>query len=86
MLDLPAILKQAEAGISAMESCPSTTEDLHLTAEGYAYIGNLRANAILLVAALEEARALLQRWCCAEGGAKQEQLFEETVVALGESG
>ena len=35
--------------------------------------------------ALEEAQALLQRWRYAEGGAEQERLFEETLVALGES-
>ena len=43
------------------------------------------AEKAVLVEALEEAQALLQRWCYAEGGAEQERLFEETLVALGES-
>ena len=60
MLDLPKIKKLCEAGIPAMVSCPSTTEDLHLTAEGYAYIGRLRTSIFQLVEELEEAQATLK--------------------------
>ncbi len=47
--------ERCEAGVPAMVSCPSTTEALHLTAEGYAYVGQLRADCY---AALERIREL----------------------------
>ncbi|MCH7553386.1 MAG: hypothetical protein IIC82_05275 [Chloroflexi bacterium] len=54
--DLAAIRKRYEAGIPGMVSCPATSEDLHLTAEGYAYIGHLRTDLPAVVEALEEAQ------------------------------
>ena len=59
MLGIPAIKAQAEARVPTMVGCPSTSEALHLTAEGYAYIGDLRTNVLLLVEALEEAQVLI---------------------------
>ena len=61
MLDLPAIKKRCEAGIPAMVSCPSTTEALHLTAEGYAYVGRLRTLVPQLVEELAEVQGKLAR-------------------------
>ena len=49
------------------------------------FFAHARADLLAALEALEEAQALLQRWRYAEGGAEQEKLFEETMVALGES-
>jgi hypothetical protein len=100
MPDLDTIKKQAEAATPEPwhRSCGTVnTEDGGLIASlAYARRGERKANAEfiaaartnvpMLVTAPEEAQALLQRWRYAEGGAEQERLFEETMVALGESG
>ena len=60
-----------------------TRENLQLMAN---WAGTLHRERDAALEALEEAQALLQRWRYAEGGAEQEQLYEETMVALGERG
>jgi len=62
VFDPQAAKERGEAGIPAMASCPSTTEALHLTAEGYAYVGQLRSDLLAALKLIENQEPMVNQY------------------------